>query len=414
MNNIHTIGFERSRQSEQPENNNQEKVGHALGGLLLLTTILVVFGLTMLYSASYLLHSATHGQVGFEFFKKQLLWVVLGGFAAVAAVVVGYRKLAAWSPILMWISFGLLLIARFFFPAVKGGNRWLRFGGVTIQPSEFAKIAIILFVAHYCSEHRHTFYRFKGRHGLLPLALPVAAVIGAILLGKDFGTTLLAVATTSLALFAAGLYLRYMVIPMGIAALLGLYIYFFDSTRLARITTFMHPEAQKEGKGYQLWHSLMALGSGKWLGRGFMNSRMKADRLPEAHTDCILSIVGEELGFVGIVIVILLYSLWGFFALRIALYAGNRLGAIMAFALTCSVTLQAAINIAVISGSIPTKGMPAPFFSYGGSNIVACLLAVGLLASIAIDTLDPGYAERLHEKLRRLMPRSRGASDVSE
>ena len=414
MSKIHTIGFERSRQSEQPENNHQEKIGHALGGLLLLTTVLVVFGLTMLYSASYLLHSATHGQVGFEFFKKQLLWVVLGGFAAIAVVVIGYRKLASWSPILMWISFGLLLIARFFFPAVKGGNRWLRFGGVTIQPSEFAKIAIILFVAHYCSEYRHTFYRIKERHGLLQLAIPVAAVTGAILLGKDFGTTLLSVATTSLALFAAGLYLRYMLIPLGAVALMGAYICLFDRVRLARILHFMNPEAQKSGKTYQLWHSLMALGSGKWFGRGFMNSRMKADRLPEAHTDCILSIVGEELGFVGIVVVILLYTLWGFFALRIALYAGNRLGAIMAFALTCSVTLQAAINIAVISGSIPTKGMPAPFFSYGGSNVIACLIAVGLLASIAIDTLEPGYAERLYAKLRRSIPRSKGSSNVEE
>ena len=400
MDTTRAIGFGRSPQDDNgQERNHQEKVGHSLHWLLLLTTVLVVFGLTMLYSASY-------GQAGLAYFKKQLLWVGLGVAAAGTVVFIGYRKLATWSPFLMGGCFLMLLVAKFCFRSVKGGARWLRFGGVTIQPSEFAKIAIILFVAHYCSEHQRTFYRLKERHGLLPLILPVAAVAGAILLGRDLGTTLLVVITVSLALFAAGLYLRYMVIPLGFVALAGVYVYFFDPTRLARVTSFMHPEADAEKKGYQLWTSLKAIGSGNWFGRGFMNSRMKAKYLPEAHTDFILSIIGEELGFVGMIAVILLYSLWGFFALRIALYAGNRLGSIMGFALTCSISLQAAINIAVVSGSIPTKGMPAPFISYGGSSAISSLLAVGLLVSIAVDTLDPGYAERLHAKLSRLLGRS--------
>lgn len=408
MNTSRTIGFDRSPQGENAEKLQQEKVGHALNWLLLLTTVLVVFGLTMLYSASY-------GQAGLTYFKKQLLWVVLGSSAAGAVVLFGYRKLAAASPFLMAICFLSLLAAKFCFHSVKGGNRWLRLpGGVTIQPSEFAKIAIILFVAHYCSEHQRTFYKLRGRYGLLPLFLPVGAVIGAILLGRDLGTTILAVTTTSLALFAAGLYLRYMVIPLGFGVLAGLYVYFFDATRLARVTSFMHPEAedQRATKGYQLWNSLKAIGSGNWFGRGFMNSRMKANYLPEAHTDFILSIIGEELGFVAMVILILLYTLWGFFAIRISVNAGNRLGAIMGFALSCSITLQAAINIAVVSGSIPTKGMPAPFISYGGSNIIASLTAVGLLLSIAVDTIDPGYAERLQDKLRRFLPRRRNHSDA--
>lgn len=393
MDTTRAIGFERLPQSDEQEKNNREKVGHALNWLLVLTTILVVFGLTMLYSTSY-------GQAGLAYFKKQLLWVTLGCVAAAAAVLIGYRKLASWAPIFMGSCFFLLLVTKFYSKSVKGATRWLRFGGVTIQPSEFAKIAIILFVAHYCSEYQRTFYRIKDRHGLIQLALPVAAVIGAIRWGGDLGTTLLAVATTSLALFAAGLYLRYMVVPLAFVALSGLWVILFDPTRLSRITVFMRPEEQKDGKGYQLWNSLKAIGSGNWFGRGFMNSRMKAKYLPEAHTDFILSIIGEELGFVAMVILILLYSLWGFFALRIALNAGNRLGAIMGFALTSSITLQAAINIAVVSGSIPTKGMPAPFISYGGSNMIASLLAVGLLLSIAADALMPGYAENLHGKIR--------------
>ena len=406
MNMQRTIGFESSQHdSDATGSANTEAVVSALRWMLLLTTVLVVFGLTMLYSASY-------GQAGLTYFKKQLLWVLLGIGAATTAFLVGYRKLAAWSPLWMGICFVALMIAKFCFDPVKGGNRWLRLpGGVTIQPSEFAKIALILFIANYCSEHQRTFFRLRGRYGLLPMILPVAAVIGAILLGRDLGTTLLAVATTSLALFAAGLHLRYMVFPILFAALAGVFIYFFDPTRLGRVTTFLHPEAEglRSGKGYQLWISLMALGSGDWFGIGFMASRMKAKYLPEAHTDFILSVIGEELGFVAMVILILLYSLWGFFALRIALRAGNRIGTIMGFALTCSITLQAAINIAVVSGSIPTKGMPAPFISCGGSNMIASLLAVGLLLSVAMDTLDPGYAERIHDKIRRIFKRGGNA-----
>ena len=404
MDNIHSIGFDRSHQSEDtPERMQREKVGRAMNWLLVLTTILVVFGLTMLYSASY-------GQAGLAYFKKQLLWVGLGSTAAAVVIFAGYRKLAALSPFFMGISFVLLLIAKFYFKSVKGGERWLRFGGITIQPSEFAKIAIILFVSYYCSEHQRTFFKLRERYGLLPLILPVMAVSGAILLGKDLGTTILTVTTTTLTLFAAGLYLRYMVVPCGFGLLAGLYVYFFDPTRLARVTTFAHPEAQKEGKGYQLWNSLKAIGSGNWFGRGFMNSRMKAKYLPEAHTDFILSIIGEELGFVAMVILIVFYTLWGLCALRIALNAGSRLGTIMGFALASSITLQAAINIAVVSGSIPTKGMPAPFISYGGSNVIASLLAVGLLLSIAMDTVNPGYADRLHEKIRNILHLKRSAN----
>lgn len=403
--NLHSIGFERPQEDATPEAAQREKAGRALNWLLILTTILVVFGLTMLYSASY-------GQAGLAYFKKQLLWVGLGATAATVVILIGYRKLAALSPFFMGISFVLLLIAKFYFRSVKGGERWLRFGPVTIQPSEFAKIAIILFVSYYCNEHQRTFFKLRERYGLLPLMLPVLGVIGAILLGRDLGTTILAVTTTSLTLFAAGLYLRYMVFPCLFGMLAGVYVYFFDPTRLARVTTFAHPEDQKEGKGYQLWNSLKAIGSGHWFGRGFMNSRMKAKYLPEAHTDFILSIIGEELGFVAMVILILLYTLWGFFALRIAFNASSRLGTIMGFALTSSITLQAAINIAVVSGSIPTKGMPAPFISFGGSSMIASLIAVGLLMSIAMDALNPGYEINLTNKLKRFFRiGGAGASD---
>lgn len=381
--------------AEGSEGVNPEAIASSMRSLLLVTTILVVFGLTMLYSASY-------GHAGLTYFRKQLLWVALGLSAAVTVFVVGYRKIAAASPVWMGGCFVALMAAKFLFPPVNGASRWIRLpGGVSIQPSEFTKVAIVLFVANYCCEHQRTFANIRTKYGLLPLLGITGLLIGSILLGKDLGTTVLATVAATAALFAAGLYLRYLVIPLAAFVAAGAFVYLFDPMRMGRVTSFLNPEAVQAGKGYQLWMSLLALGSGNWFGIGFMESRLKAKYLPEAHTDFILSVIGEELGFVAMASLIILYTLWGFFALRIALNSSSRLGAILGFALCCSVTLQAGINIGVVSGSIPTKGMPAPFISFGGSSMIASMIAVGLLMSIAMDSLTPGYCIPLQNKLKK-------------
>ena len=154
------------------------------------------------------------------------------------------------------------------------------------------------------------------------------------------------------------------------------------------------------GEGYQLVRSLMALGSGGWLGLGFGQSRLKTRYLPEQHTDFILAVVGEELGLVAIWLVILLYLMWGFFAVRIAISARSKLGMLLAFGLAMAIQLQATINLAVVSGSAPTKGMPAPFISYGGSNVASSILAVSLLLSVAMETVRPGYSDAFWETVR--------------
>ena len=366
--------------------------------LLFITTMLIVFGLTMLYSASY-------GQAGLKYFRNQLIWTVFGFAAGGAVLLVGYRRIAARAG--WWIAgvTAALFAAALFFPKINGASRWIRLGPVSIQPSEFAKIAVAVFVARYCSDYCRTFARLRDRHGLLPLAAVLAVVLGGILAGHDLGTTLLVFSASTLTLFAAGLYLRYMVIPMGLLSLVGIYIYFFDAMRWARVTSFLHPEAMQSGKSYQLWTSLMALGSGGWMGIGFMQSRMKQRYLPEAHTDFIMSVIGEELGLVAMLAMILSYTLWGYFAIRIALRASNRLGMLLGFALAATFTLQAGINVAVISGSIPTKGMPAPFVSYGGSNMIAALIALGLLLSIAADAAFPGYEHSVADRIRRFFGR---------
>jgi cell division protein FtsW len=177
--------------------------------------------------------------------------------------------------------------------------------------------------------------------------------------------------------------------------------------RLSRVLTFLDPQKYQKSGGYQLWTSLMALGSGGWTGMGFLGSRFKAKYLPEQHTDFILSVVGEELGLVVIWLVILLYLLWGYFAVRIAAGSKSRLGMLLAFGLAVAIQLQALINLAVISGSVPTKGMPAPFISYGGSNIAASIIAVSLLLSVAMESSRPGYSDAIFNYLRKITGRNK-------
>jgi cell division protein FtsW len=368
------------------------EVWQAVRALLVITTILIAFGLTMLYSASY-------GIAGLKYFRNQLIWITLGTAGGVGVFLAGYKNVAAKSMWWMLISFILLMAACFFFKPVNGASRWIRLGSFSIQPSEFAKIAVAVFVAKYCADNARTFSLIRHRRGLLPLCAGAGIVILGILMGRDLGTTILVGTMTFFTMLAAGLFFRYLIIPVILGGVIAVYIKLFDPMRLARVVSFMNPEVVQKGKGYQLWNSLLALGSGNWFGVGFMTSRLKAKYLPEAHTDFILAIVGEELGFVAMAAVILLYTLYGYYALRIAFRSSSRLGMLLGFALTLGVTVQAAINLAVVSGSAPTKGMPAPFISYGGSNMIACLLATGLLVSIAFDTIDPGYEERLAAKL---------------
>jgi cell division protein FtsW len=171
--------------------------------------------------------------------------------------------------------------------------------------------------------------------------------------------------------------------------------------RWGRMTIFLEPEINQRAGGYQLWNSLLALGSGSWQGLGLTDSRLKASYLPEAHTDFIIAIIGEELGYLGVMSVILFYILWGFFAFRIAMSARNRTGMLLGCALTLGVLFQAIINLGVVSGMFPTKGMPAPFISYGGSNMVCSLVATGFLVSIALDSWIPDYAEKFQLQLKK-------------
>ncbi len=348
-----------------------------IAALFLSITVLlmVLFGLAMLYSTSSNISGAT-------LFRKQMIWASAGIFGALTVYMIGYKNIIRYSIILIAICVLLLIIARCMKP-INGAHRWIQFHGVSIQPSEFAKIALILFLASFCSMKQ----RFlNSLSGLIPICLAAGLICGLILIGKDLGTTILLASTVWLMLFIAGVRLAYLLLAPAILPFLVVYLKYMDPERWSRITSFMDPESVAKDSGYQLWNSLMALGSGFWSGLGFTQSKLKWNYLPEAHTDFILSIVGEELGFFAIMLVIFGYILIMFSSVYISIKSKDRQGMLLGFGLSSVLTMQAIINIGVISGSFPTKGIPAPFISYGGSNLIMCILCVGFLLSIAMDS----------------------------
>ena len=278
-------------------------------GLLTVTVILVSLGLTMLYSASFVLS-------GINFFKKQLIWIVGGILAGTAVFMTGYRRLSKYRGLFLFICWAMLVGALFFSP-VNGARRWIRFvlpalGEVSIQPSELTKIALCLFVAGYCTDFARSFTLLKHWRGIVPLAFYVVVTGGLVWAGKDMGTCLLILTSAGLIMLAAGLYLRYFFLGAAAAgAYFGAHV-LSDPERFSRIATISDPSKDGLGAGYQLYRSLMALGSGGWFGLGYGNSVRKYTQFPAANTDFILAIVVEEMGIMGFLIIFIPYMIFYF------------------------------------------------------------------------------------------------------
>jgi cell division protein FtsW len=366
--------------------------------LIIVVTILLLFGLTMLYSTSY-------GIAGTKYFYQQLTWAVVGFCIGVFVLLFGHRRLTEYAMVWIMIATILLIIADFFFPAVKGAHRWIRInpGGfpLSIQPSEFAKLAIAIYISKFCADNVRFMNSYFSKQTPFRIALPCGMVLLFVLYGKDLGTTILLGTVIVIVMFAAGLRLIVILGPaLIIAPAALLFIKCFDAERWSRIISYTDPEISQQADGYQLWNSLLALGSGSWFGIGFMDSRLKAKYLPESHTDFILSIVGEELGFFSLCMVIAAYMAFMYLGLKISINSRTRLGMLLGMAITVMITLQAIINIGVVSGGIPTKGMPAPFISYGGSNMLMCMISVSILLSIAFETVKPGFNDEIIDSIK--------------
>jgi cell division protein FtsW len=359
--------------------------------LIFCVAVLNGLGLVMLYSSSMNMDSGTNQTAaGTHYLLSQLSWFCFGLIGCVVAASVDYRKFKAAAPWLLGLSVVLLVLV--FAPKIglarNGARRWIGAPGLPhFQPSELAKLALILFLAAYGDRFQRQMGGFSK--GLLFPGAIIAAVLALIFVEPDRGCTILLAAVCGAMLILAGARLRF-IFPPALLLVTGLALSFLhDPMRLRRILAWLHPEQSKDGAGYQAWEAMIALGSGGWMGLGLGNGRQKLGFVPEHHTDFIFSIIGEELGLVATIAVVLLFVLLVVCGFYIANRASDTFGLLLGAGLTSMIALQAFINIGVVTSVLPNKGMPLPFISYGGSNLVLLLVSVGLLLSISRFAVAP-------------------------
>lgn len=351
------------------------------------TIVLCLLGAVMIFSASAVTAEKDYGH-SYYFLIRQSAWLLIGLLGMFALMRTDYRRLR--EPAVVYTAacvIVLLLIGAFFLDKAHATHRWIRFGPVGIQPSELAKLGVILYLAWFLDQRRRKarmeFCKEDFLQTVLPAAAPVLICVCLILAQPDLGTSVDIVLVATTVLFAAGLSWKW--IGTGVlASLPALYFLLFHvSYRSLRMRAFLDPDSDPQGAGFQLMQSLIAVGSGGFTGVGLMESKQKLFYLPEAHTDFIYAVVCEELGYIGAMLVIALFVVYGWRGLRAAFNAPDGFGRLLALGITALVLTQALINFAVVLGMVPTKGIPLPFISYGGSSLLVMLLATGVLLNIS-------------------------------
>ena len=341
---------------------------------------LLVIGIVMLFSTSAFARNS-HGDVYF-FIKRQAVWFGIGLFVCIFAALIDYHfwQRTWW----LWVALAVIALILCYIPhlgmRINGSRRWVGFGQVTFQPSELAKIAAVVFLAAWFSRHENTSNNVL--HGFVYPLVIIGLLAGLILAEVDLGTTALLGTTAFVVMFVAGANPVWLGI-MSFAGLSALVIVATQiSERMGRLSAFLHPENAKGDAGLQQLQALIAWGSGGMDGLGLGNGRQKMLYLPYAHTDFIFPIIGEELGLRFSLLVVFLFVVIIVCGIMIALHAKDRFGLLLGCGLVSLLALQAAVNIGVTTSLLPNKGLPLPFISYGGSNLVACMFGVGLLLNI--------------------------------
>ncbi|MCG2725871.1 MAG: putative lipid II flippase FtsW [Elusimicrobia bacterium] len=346
---------------------------------LFLSGILLTFGLLSLYSASAI-YAVNKYADSFYFLKRQVLWIFIGlGFMFLVSGI-NFRNLRLFvKPAI--ISVIALLIITLFCAPIANVRRWISLGFMNFQTSELAKIMIIIYFADYFDRNISKISS-NWKALIQPMAIFVAILI-LIAIQPDLGTPVIIFATALLIFFAAGLKKRHIITP--ILAMIPLFIYelFAHNYRLERIKVFLSPWNDQTNAGYQIVQSLLAVGSGGWFGKGLGASKLKLMYLPEPHTDFIFPVIAEELGLLGSMAVVMLFLILLLKGIKIAKNANNLFSSLLTLGIIFSISLQAFFNIAMTIGLIPTKGLPLPFFSYGGSSMVMTLIAIGIVLNIS-------------------------------
>src|SRR5579864_2724880 len=350
--------------------------------VLFLTTILLVgMSVVMVYSASAPMALEKYGKASM-FLVKQGMWALIG--LAMLAVVMRIDYRTYREPVFIWTCLGIVAVALvgvLFSPPVNNARRWFGVGGIGVQPSELAKLAAIFFIAALLERRMHRINEIG--YALAPIAIVVATLVALILLEPDFGTSMSLVLIAAVMVFAAGLDYRY-ILGAALCAAPPVYLLVMSTAyRRQRVLAFLDPWRDPLGSGFQIIQSLIAVGTGGIWGKGLMNGVQKLFYLPEPHTDFIYSVIAEELGLVGATLVIICFCVITWRGLRVALRAPDTFGAFLAIGLTTMVAVQAFINISVVLGLMPTKGIPLPFVSFGGSSLLINLIGMGVLLNVS-------------------------------
>jgi cell division protein FtsW len=350
--------------------------------VLFTATMLLVFAsIVMVYSASALVALERYQQP-YLFVTRQVMWTVLGLAMLALAMRVDYRTYR--SDTFVWALLGLvtlMLIAVLFSAPINGTRRWFGLGGLGVQPSELAKIACVFFTALVLERRMHRIDELS--YSMLPIGIVVGGLGGLILLEPDFGTAISLLLIVVAMVFAAGLSYRYLVGAV-LVALPAIYVVLVSAPyRRRRLMAFWDPWADPLGDGFQIIQSLIAVGTGGLFGRGLMEGVQKLFYLPEPHTDFIFAVIGEELGLLGATGVLACFCLIAWRGLRISLRAQDSFGSFVALGITSMIVVQAFVNMSVVLGLMPTKGIPLPLVSAGGSSLLVSLLGTGVLLNIS-------------------------------
>jgi cell division protein FtsW len=348
--------------------------------LFIVTLLLVTFGLVMVFSASAVMAQERFGSP-YTFVIRQTLWAIAGMLAMLATMNIDYRRYKHPAVVFSALAVTtLLLVVVLFFDRSHNTHRWIRFGGFSFQPSELAKPAIILFLAYFLEKRLKEMDDW--RHTLIPAAIPTVCFALLIVKEPDLGTAIACVAITATVLYVAGMHLKYFGYALA-ASILPLYFLIFRvSWRYDRILAFLNPYSDPQGRGFHIIQSLIAVGTGGFNGVGLMEGKQKLFYLPEPHTDFIFAVTAEEFGLLGSLMILGLFGIFLQRGLKTALNTRDNYTRLLAIGITAMVIVQALMNISVVLSLMPTKGLPLPFVSYGGSSLFITLASVGVLLNI--------------------------------
>ena len=357
--------------------------------LKLLVLGLVGFGLVMVYSASSVLSMAQYGRSA-VYFTSQLSKAAVGVVLMLVVARIDYRVWERLAKPLLWVSILLLVplavpVAPQYVPEVNGARRWIVLPGLSFQPLEVARLALVVWMAATIARKGE---RIERTDGLVPLVLVPGLMAGLLLLQPDFKGASLLLVLAWVILFLGGIRIRHWLALAGAAIPVGILVLVMEPYRLRRLAAFFDPEGDTADLSYQIHQSLISLGSGGPFGVGLGSSKQKFAFLPAAHNDFIYSIIGEELGLLGAMLVLAAFLWFGWLGFRIARRAPDPFGFLLASGLTVLITLAALVNIGVATAALPTTGITLPFVSYGGTSLVVQLVAVGILLSVSRDAVE--------------------------